>query len=489
MGNIIDQIAEQGKGRLDAVYDELVEGAAEAHQALLPCAAVDDELADQAVVVGRNAIALIGTGIDPDTKAAGRMETRDRAGRGRKGARVLGVDPAFDGVAGEADLVLGERQPLTGGDEDLLVDEVDVGDRLGHRMLDLEAGVHLDEVELAVLVQEFDGAGAGITEIGHCLGDDAAHALALFCVDRGRGRLLPDLLVAPLQRTVAFAEVNRGTLAVAHDLEFDMARLGEVFLDIDGVVAEGGAGLGAGVGQGVGKVVGRARYLHAAAAAAGGSLDEDREADLAGDAAGGGVVGDRPIGAGNDRDAEAHGRAFGLDLVAHQADMLGARTDEGDAVGGEDVGETRVLRQEAVARMNGVCAGDLASGEDLRDVQIGFAGRRWADADALVGKADMHRVGVGRRVDGDGGDAELLAGAEDTKRDLSAVGDQDLREHGRRRVHSMIISGSPYSTGWPSSTMMLSTVPARGAGIWFIVFIASTMRSVCPSRTLSPTST
>ena len=31
--------------------------------------------------------------------------------------------------------------------------------------------------------------------------------------------------------------------------------------------------------------------------------------------------------------------------------------------------------------------------------------------------------------------------------------------------------------------------PARGAGIWFIVFIASTMTRVWPSRTLSPTST
>jgi hypothetical protein len=31
-------------------------------------------------------------------------------------------------------------------------------------------------------------------------------------------------------------------------------------------------------------------------------------------------------------------------------------------------------------------------------------------------------------------------------------------------------------------------VPARGAGIWFIVFIASMMRSVWPSFTFCPTS-
>ena len=41
----------------------------------------------------------------------------------------------------------------------------------------------------------------------------------------------------------------------------------------------------------------------------------------------------------------------------------------------------------------------------------------------------MHGVGVGGGVHGDGGDAELAAGALDAQRDLAAVGDQDLVEH------------------------------------------------------------
>jgi hypothetical protein len=47
--------------------------------------------------------------------------------------------------------------------------------------------------------------------------------------------------------------------------------------------------------------------------------------------------------------------------------------------------------------------------------------------------------------------------------------------------HSMIIRGAPYSTGVPSSTRMRLTVPARGAGMWFIVFIASMISTVWPS--------
>src|SRR5882757_11283091 len=52
----------------------------------------------------------------------------------------------------------------------------------------------------------------------------------------------------------------------------------------------------------------------------------------------------------------------------------------------------------------------------------------------------------------------------------------------------MITSGSPNSTGWPSSTRICVTVPARVDGIWFMVFIASMISSVCPIDTLVPTS-
>jgi hypothetical protein len=57
---------------------------------------------------------------------------------------------------------------------------------------------------------------------------------ALVFVQRGRGRFFPDLLVAALQRAVALAEMDRVALAVAEDLDLDMAGLAEVFLDIDG---------------------------------------------------------------------------------------------------------------------------------------------------------------------------------------------------------------------------------------------------------------
>ena len=139
--------------------------------------------------------------------------------------------------------------------------------------------------------------------------------------------------------------------------------------------------------------------------------------------------GDAAVGARHHGNAEPLGGALGLDLVAHDADMLGLGADEGEIVLGEDLGEAGVLGQKAVAGMHGVGAGDLAGGEQRRDVEIAVLGRRRADADALVGEPHMHGVGVGGGMHRDGGDAEFLAGAQHAQGDLAAIGDQDLVEH------------------------------------------------------------
>ena len=128
---------------------------------------------------------------------------------------------------GEHDLVLRHRQAAAGGDADLLVHEVDAGDRLGDRMLHLQAGVHLDEVELAVLVEELDRAGAAIFQLAHGVGADFADLHPLLDVERRGVGLFPDLLVAALQRAVALAEMDGVAFAVADHLDFDVARLAE----------------------------------------------------------------------------------------------------------------------------------------------------------------------------------------------------------------------------------------------------------------------
>ena len=43
---------------------------------------------------------------------------------------------------------LAQPQLLAGGDADHLLDQIEAGDELGHRMLDLQPRVHLEEIEV-----------------------------------------------------------------------------------------------------------------------------------------------------------------------------------------------------------------------------------------------------------------------------------------------------------------------------------------------------
>ena len=73
----------------------------------------------------------------------------DGAGSGQEAAaRVLAVDAELEGVPAQRRVVVAER--LAVGDAEHLADEVDAGDLLGDRVLDLQAGVDLEEGDRAV---------------------------------------------------------------------------------------------------------------------------------------------------------------------------------------------------------------------------------------------------------------------------------------------------------------------------------------------------
>ena len=151
-------------------------------------------------------------------------------------------------------------------------------------MLDLQARVHLEEVEALVLAgDELDGAG-GIVVDGLGQRDRLlAHLAARGLVEQRRRRLLDDLLVAALDRAFALAEIDHIAVLVAEHLDFDVAGIDDEFLDEDAIVAEGRFGLGLGELESLGHFGLRMRDPHALAAAAGGRLDHHGIADLVGD--------------------------------------------------------------------------------------------------------------------------------------------------------------------------------------------------------------
>src|SRR5690606_20522331 len=225
----------------------------------------------------------------------------------------------------------------------------------------------------------------------------------------GRGVcFLPHLLVAALQRAVALAKMDAVACPVAENLQLDMAWLFQILFDVDGVVAEGRAGCRARRRKRHFEVGSRARDLHSPSATAGRCLDDDGIADLRGDALGFLFVGNRALRAGHYWNAQTLGRPLGLDLVAHYADMVAGRADEGDVMSGQYVGKLRIFRQEAVTWVHGVGTGDFAGRHDLVDVQVAVARGRRADANGLVRKSHMHGVRVSGGVDDDRLDAEFL---------------------------------------------------------------------------------
>ena len=144
-----------------------------------------------------------------------------------------------DRVAVDRKLVLAHRQRLAGRHPKLPFAEVLAGDVFRNRMLDLEPGVHLHEEERAVLVQqELDRSGPDIADRlggGH---RSLAHPAAGMRIKVRGGNFLHDLLMPALDRAVALEQVDAITLGVGQDLDFDVARPGDVALDQHPVVAE-----------------------------------------------------------------------------------------------------------------------------------------------------------------------------------------------------------------------------------------------------------
>src|SRR6185312_9153606 len=99
------------------------------------------------------------------------------------------------------------RKPPAGGDAELLTHDVDTGDELCHRVLDLEACVQLDEVEAPVRAeQELERPGVAVANRAARALGGGLHRLPRLGRQRRRRRLLDQLLVTPLDRALALAE-------------------------------------------------------------------------------------------------------------------------------------------------------------------------------------------------------------------------------------------------------------------------------------------
>src|SRR5690606_19966299 len=335
---------------LNAFDHGFVQGNFHAIQRAVPIRPMTDDLANQRIVVRWHPITTVKVGIDPDAVAARRVEISDLTGAWGKGAGIFRIHPALDGMPLKLHVFLPDRQRQATGNTQLFPHDIDARDHLCNGVLHLDPGVHFNEIELVVLVQEFEGAGTAITDVETGLDAGLEDGLPCLRIDIGGGRFLQDLLVAALHGAVAVAQVNGVALAVGQDLDFHVARPVEEFLQVYGAVAKGGLGLGLGDMNGAEQGGFRVYYLHTTATPASSGLDDHRVAEFLGEAqACLGILAIRAVGAGH----RGHARfAHGLDrryLVAHQTNDIGGRADEDKAAFLNLFGEVGIFRQKTVA--------------------------------------------------------------------------------------------------------------------------------------------
>jgi len=224
---ILQNLPEKAEIRANAAHVVLAKRANHARNGRLAGVGPDRQFRQQRVVLHGNHPTGVDAAIDANAGTQRPREARDFAGERKEVAiRVLGIDSAFDGGTAPGDLLLSERQARAGRDLYLEPHQVEAGDQFRDGVLHLKPGVHLQEIEAALLVhQEFNGSGVVIA--GGASGADGGltHGAAHFRVggDQRRGAFLHYLLVTPLNGAFALPQVNHIAVLVSKHLDFDVA--------------------------------------------------------------------------------------------------------------------------------------------------------------------------------------------------------------------------------------------------------------------------
>ena len=121
---------------------------------------------------------------------------------------------------------------------------------------------------------------------------------------------------------------------------------------------------------------------------------------------------------------------LGCCLAAHGLNRCGRRTNKDQALIGAGTGECGILREKAIAGMNGL--GATGSGGRQNQISAEIAVTRFgaAQIDGPVRFAHMQRIGVYVAMHRDRFYAELACGAHDPAGNFAAVGNQQACDHG-----------------------------------------------------------
>ena len=298
-------------------------------------------------------------------------------------------------------------------------------------MLDLQAGVHLEEIEGTVRGQEkLDGSAGSVVDGAGRGHGGRAEARTQILADGRRGAFLQDLLVPPLEAALAFPDSDAASPRIRHDLHLDVPRLLDQFLRVDRAIVEERPGFRRSAGEGGLQIPFGVHPPHPLSSPSRRGLEQNRVTGPARELlqllrAGGRTR--HPRNNWNPR--RFHEAATGR-LGAHRLDRFGRRTDEREPRLRTGAREPGVLRQEPVTGMDERRAGLPRRFEDRRHRQVTLASRRRPDPHGIVRHRHVRRFAVGVRKNRHGLDAHVPARPEDPNCDLPAV--RDEQPHARK---------------------------------------------------------
>ena len=174
-------------------------------------------------------------------------------------------------------------------------------------MLDLNAGVDLDEVVPVLLVDEELGSSCvAVPNVPSDFDSVTQDSLTDLLGEVGRRSNLDNLLVTTLDRAVTFEQVDAVALSIGEQLDFDVPGALEESLDEDSAIAERSLGFADCTLERILELLLIADDTHSTSSSSHGGLDDNREAMLFHELSAVGVGFDRTGGTGNDRDSCRH---------------------------------------------------------------------------------------------------------------------------------------------------------------------------------------
>ncbi len=289
--------------------------------------------------------------------------------------RVFGRHAALYRAAENLDVFLrfdidaAVRQFVAHADQKLRTYDVDTRNLLGNRVLDLNARIDLDEVNIFVFVhQKLDRTRAGV--VGGAAQFEGVGVEFVFGFLRQSNRRgdLDHLLKATLHGAIALVEVHQISVLVSENLHLDVLRIVDIFFDKNRIVAECRAGFVARF------IVFRFHFgvaahdAHPASAAARGRFNHDGVADFI-------RLRFRNFGRRNIRQAvfnqrnfQATRQFFRPHFITELHHRLRTRADKNDAFLAAAGRKLHVFRQKTVARVNGLHPAFFRHTQDFFDV-------------------------------------------------------------------------------------------------------------------------